>query len=1286
MIRVLVFTFLILTGSQSLAQQYPQSVSCTAAQLSSAHAFTGHRDFLDIGTYGFCIPDSCVSGFELANSKCLPPATVSWFSQTQSITEAEYDLILRAKITRALTEEKTVNLSTVGSTAIAGSGGDFEAPSTISFAPGTTISDAIIIKIHRRAGYQPVRVIQLIIGESGAQIEVTINDSEKAPNFQYLAQDSSVIGGETATLEISFSETLSNLFPTKIKVNCGDLSISGVVPARQTQTTVQCPTDSSQAGSVLTISVDGMPGTPRSLTVTCPTDQELIPGQGCHASRAILTIIQPAQGTISVESSVPEVNPDGRYDIGSIVKLIYTPPLDSNASIDWSSPCTTENDGKCSVLVSEDFTVTGNLFSPTLGFDPVFNASNGYFRIRDSESEAGCFSTESCSGFPVQAGATKSFLIDASLDTAITGSLALSSGSSCSGSPCQVSLPFGASNYSTELKILAPTSTQSFNSFLDPLVGSPFTFSLPPAAGQIKRLIKTDSAIYAFGMPSVDQHFNSDGSYNLQYSFITKMSLDGTPLNYVSDSYCKIGENGYVSSLVDLQIGEDGKYTIFGNFRFNDTFSPCGTRSHALRLNSDGTYDPSFQKLLLLNGTATATVYRVLKRANGNIVYAGDFNGYKIDPNASTTIPAYGLLEVTADNVIVTAFSLSSGARVYDAALLSDDSIVVVGDFTTYNGSVANGIARIQSDGSLSPKTPTQIPTYRQRVGVNPADDSYYISSSVIPDQSINTYIIGGTKVYVVKYNEDGTINQNFKLSNYSHVPYGINSLKVIDNNLYLLGYKNTSGVTGIVFKVDAITGQPDTSFTSLTQGSDTLDRAYDLIKLDSTNLLIAGRFFQFRGVPFMGIAPITKSGLIGAGIKPSNIYKGIRKDGFPSVTAVIQNPSNGNIMISGDFSYLDTRQFNDLAELNLDGSLTPFYSSPLTFRGTTGIGGIGFTSSEGNQQIVAYSKSGFNSFGSTTIPSVLGANVIRLNIDGSLDGVIGKISGDALSVTLSDGMAILGLSKSGNGATQPLIAFDVHGGTSTTPGAVLPWGSTVFFRTTSETNSWVTSILKLTSGKYLVGGQFAEIFINGNLTSLGSSIVRLNSDGTLDTSFNSGINFNQVSRYTGPIKNHKMTIYSMLELPSGKVLIGGDFSAINNNFECRGLALVGVNGGVTCNPSLIPYGALFREKATMLDQAGYTQDVVSMLYKDSQSRIYVGGQMTPSGSLKGLVRLNYQSGDILSIDNSFISNPIMPPQNSTSLGMSEIDGHLYFWGLFSKWGPYQIPFFVRTDMNGIPN
>ncbi len=90
------------------------------------------------------------------------------------------------------------------------------------------------------------------------------------------------------------------------------------------------------------------------------------------------------------------------------------------------------------------------------------------------------------------------------------------------------------------------------------------------------------------------------------------------------------------------------------------------------------------------------------------------------------------------------------------------------------------------------------------------------------------------------------------------------------------------------------------------------------------------------------------------------------------------------------------------------------------------------------------------------------------------------------------------------------------------------------FFRSSSLVSN-IRTIIRLQSGKYLVGGD--HIIYNRHPT---SGISLLTANGEVDQSFTTGSGFQQ---QTGPSTFTNGIIYKLLELPDGKILVGGQFN-----------------------------------------------------------------------------------------------------------------------------------------------
>jgi len=147
------------------------------------------------------------------------------------------------------------------------------------------------------------------------------------------------------------------------------------------------------------------------------------------------------------------------------------------------------------------------------------------------------------------------------------------------------------------------------------------------------------------------------------------------------------GPNNYVSSIA---LQGDGKVVIGGEFTL---YSGAG-RNRIARLNSNGSLDTTFTPVA---GT-DSTVRAIAIQGNGRIVIGGDFLSYNgTARNFIARLYSNGSLDSTFDP------GLGASNPVWAIALQTDGTIIIGGEFTSYNGTARNRIARLYSNGSLDP-------------------------------------------------------------------------------------------------------------------------------------------------------------------------------------------------------------------------------------------------------------------------------------------------------------------------------------------------------------------------------------------------------------------------------------------------------------------------------------------------------------------------------------------------------------------------------------------------------
>lgn len=212
---------------------------------------------------------------------------------------------------------------------------------------------------------------------------------------------------------------------------------------------------------------------------------------------------------------------------------------------------------------------------------------------------------------------------------------------------------------------------------------------------------------------------------------LNKSSLEyATPSN-ANASQLKVGKegiNGPVTSFVDLG---NGKYLIGGQFTKYDTVKSV---SGITRINADGSVDsmlvdivgePPLDKATVpaFNGGVSGQVQKVLyDAATGKSVVAGNFAFYTsifyerstIDGLYQDFINTRQLVRMNSDGSFDSSFNYDKALKkgyaggngfIYDAIMLPNGSVIVVGDFTSFHGVPAHGIVRIRPEDGLVDQT-----------------------------------------------------------------------------------------------------------------------------------------------------------------------------------------------------------------------------------------------------------------------------------------------------------------------------------------------------------------------------------------------------------------------------------------------------------------------------------------------------------------------------------------------------------------------------------------------------
>lgn len=274
-------------------------------------------------------------------------------------------------------------------------------------------------------------------------------------------------------------------------------------------------------------------------------------------------------------------------------------------------------------------------------------------------------------------------------------------------------------------------------------------------------------------------------------------------------------------------------------------------------------------------------------------------------------------------------------------------------------------------------------------------------------------------------------------------------------------------------------------------------------ISIQTNGKIIVGGFFSsVNGSVGNGIARLNTNGT------PDTTFNS--GTGFNNYVSATYVQPDGKIIVGGWFTSFDGKSINRIARLNTDGKLDTNFVIGSGFNGS-----VDAISLQSNGKIIT--GGAFLSFN-----GILRRRIARLNFDGSLDTSFNPNSGfndNVLSLSLqTDGKLIVGGSFNAfNGIMRSKIArLNIDGSIDTT------------FDSSNGFNNHVHSTAIQYDGKVIVGGKFTTY--NGIAT---NRIARLNIDGSFDSTFTSGLGFNN-------------TLKSIAIQSNNKIVVGGEYTSYN--------------------------------------------------------------------------------------------------------------------------------------------
>jgi uncharacterized delta-60 repeat protein/uncharacterized repeat protein (TIGR01451 family) len=527
----------------------------------------------------------------------------------------------------------------------------------------------------------------------------------------------------------------------------------------------------------------------------------------------------------------------------------------------------------------------------------------------------------------------------------------------------------------------------------------------------------------------------------------------------------------------------DGKILVGGDF----TSFKDNAVGRIARLFEDGTLDTSFHSEIGFNNA----VWTIDIQPDGKILVGGTFTS--VNGSAANKIA-----RLNSDGSIDNSFNPDgANGTVYSIVLQSDGRILVGGAFTTFNGLARNRLVRLNADGSLDSG-------FNASVGANngiiqaictQADGKILVGGSFT---TFNTLTIGR----ITRLNSDGTLDNAF----ISAIGSGANSdvislIQTPDLKILISGtFTSFNGVTQNRITRLTSSGSVDSQYFIGTGANNAI---YSQHFLSNGKLLIAGDFTIINGVNRIRIARLNQDGSVDLTFNANasaNLF----------INAILQ--VNQNIWVGGNFTRFNNIKSDYFAKLDINGVIDQ--SSNFTCGLDDRINEV-IVQPDGKILFAGQ----FNYYN-----NIQRAKLIRLNPDGSFDnsfdqgiGFNGNIETMAL---LPNGKILLGgYFQSYNGNSRNfIIRLNPDGSFDNSFGSAAPNGP----------NDAVNYINVLPDGKIVIVGNFT--YYNGVQR---NKIARLNPDGSLDLTFNPGSGANG-------------NVAKVIVLPDGRYLLGGIFTTYN--------------------------------------------------------------------------------------------------------------------------------------------
>jgi uncharacterized delta-60 repeat protein len=751
------------------------------------------------------------------------------------------------------------------------------------------------------------------------------------------------------------------------------------------------------------------------------------------------------------------------------------------------------------------------------------------------------------------------------------------------------------------------------------VIGGSFT-ALTPQTGKAPPASTSTATNNPYGAQTVLPLPGDDATTPIYVNHLARVNTDGT----LDTAFYPDPD----SDVLSIAIQSNGAIVVGGILTsFAPNAAVTGTvRNYIGRVNSDGSLDPLF------NPSANQLVDSVTILSNQNILVAGAFTTLQPSGSTATTFTNHVAI-LNPDGSINSAFSAgahtSPTGQVLAFAQQPNGQVIFAGSFGAMDGSPAPYIARLNGDASID-------------TSFNSGTDGPVNTVAILPSGA-STLIPSNSAVWL---DSNGQVRFSYSAASNGEV---VCSAQQADGKVLIGGLFNTfGGVSGLQNMVRLNTdGSVDATFNPIVDGV----VSAMLVQTDG-KIVIGGGFTNVDGINNAYLARLNADGTLDANFAPQPNLQ---------VLSLLLEP-NGQIVVGGDFTQMIptgatvASALNFIGRLNSDGSVDSTFDPDLTGPAYT----MGLTST--GQIVVGGAFSSLSPNAGTTSYTV--QNIVRLNNNGTVDTTWYPDPNAPVTalVVQPNGQVLAGGS---------FTAWEQNANiTTVTPGPIVDSNYLTRINTdgTIDTsfapnpNGALSAVALQPNGAIVFGGNFTALQPNHTgIPAVRNDIARVNSDGTIDPSFDPSLNGDADA----------ITV-----LTDGSVFVGGDFTTI----QVGGAALIGgsfANVGGTAAPNLARLNADGSFDSTYLANADGPVNAIAVLPGGSA---LVGGSFSNvQGHAQPHVARITMGG---SLDTTFTAaingtvNAIAVQQN----------GQIVIGGTFSAAGGVNAPNLARLGPSGSPD